>query len=65
MHNLASGQVGQGGLLQPVGDSVSKEGINRTERKGKDEQGGYLPTNVPVVSNVTGALGGLAGNKQW
>ncbi|KAI0009058.1 hypothetical protein F4779DRAFT_618034 [Xylariaceae sp. FL0662B] len=47
VHNLAAGQVGQGGLLQPVGDLVSKEGINRSERQGKDEQGGYLP-NVGV-----------------
>lgn len=64
MHNLATSQVGQGGLLQPVGDAVSKEGINRTERKGKDEKGGYLPSNVPVVSNLTGAIGGLAGTNK-
>lgn len=64
MHSLASGQVGQGGLLQPVGDAVSKEGINRSERQGRDEQGGYLPSNIPVVSNITGAVGGLTGQKQ-
>ena len=64
VHNLATGQVGQGGLLQPVGDAVSKEGINRAERQGKDDKGGYLPSNVPVVSNLTGAVGGLTGTKK-
>ncbi|RYP53966.1 hypothetical protein DL769_010426 [Monosporascus sp. CRB-8-3] len=63
VHNLAAGQVGQGGLLQPVGDAVSKEGINRGERRGRDEQGGYVPSNIPGVSNLTGAVGGLMGSK--
>lgn len=39
VHGLVAGQVGQGGLAQPLGDAVSKEGINRAERKGKDENG--------------------------
>ncbi|KAK5988255.1 hypothetical protein PT974_12396 [Cladobotryum mycophilum] len=39
-------QVGQGGILQPIGDMASKEGINRAERQGKDEGGGYLPTGL-------------------
>ncbi|KAI1453283.1 hypothetical protein F4805DRAFT_381558 [Annulohypoxylon moriforme] len=52
VHNLAAGQVGQGGLLQPVGDVVSKEGMNRAERQGKDEQGGYLPTSVPGIPGL-------------
>jgi hypothetical protein len=41
VNNLVGGQVGQGGLLQPVGDHVSKEGINRAERGGKDGNGSY------------------------
>ncbi|KAF2767751.1 hypothetical protein EJ03DRAFT_328938 [Teratosphaeria nubilosa] len=41
VNNLAAGQVGQGGLLQPVGDAFSKEGINRAERGGKDDSGSY------------------------
>ncbi|KAK6348067.1 hypothetical protein TWF718_005886 [Orbilia javanica] len=41
VHNLATGQVGKDGLLQPVGDLVSKQGINRVERGGKDENGSY------------------------
>ncbi|KAI0143128.1 hypothetical protein GGR57DRAFT_495323 [Xylariaceae sp. FL1272] len=57
VNNLVTGQVGQGGILQPVGDMVSKEGINRTERQGKDDQGGYVPSNIPVVSSLPG-LGG-------
>ncbi|KAK8017336.1 hypothetical protein PG993_013662 [Apiospora rasikravindrae] len=55
VHNLVAGQVGQGGLLQPVGDLLSKEGANRAERQGKDENGGYLPTSLPKVP------GGLLG----
>ncbi|KAH9904976.1 hypothetical protein F4778DRAFT_780139 [Xylariomycetidae sp. FL2044] len=47
VNNLAAGQVGQGGLLQPVGDLLSKEGVNRAERQGKDEDGSYIPTKVP------------------
>ncbi|KAK8040953.1 C6 zinc finger protein [Apiospora phragmitis] len=55
VHNLVAGQVGQGGLLQPVGDLVSKEGANRAERQGKDDKGSYLPTSLPKVP------GGLLG----
>lgn len=47
VHNLAAGQVGQGGLLQPAGDMFSKEGINRSERQGKDDKGGYAPSQLP------------------
>lgn len=43
VNNLVAGQVGKGGLLQPVGDMASKEGVNRAERGGKDDKGGYLP----------------------
>ncbi|KAK3386288.1 hypothetical protein B0T20DRAFT_427505 [Sordaria brevicollis] len=55
IHNLVAGQVGQGGLGQPVGDVLSKEGVNRVERKGKGERGGYV--HVPDV--VGGGLLGL------
>ncbi|KAF3289425.1 hypothetical protein TWF970_003204 [Orbilia oligospora] len=41
VHNLAAGQVGKDGLLQPVGDLVSKQGVNRAERGGKDDDGSY------------------------
>ncbi|KAH6971246.1 hypothetical protein BKA56DRAFT_694318 [Ilyonectria sp. MPI-CAGE-AT-0026] len=52
VHNLVAGQVGQGGLLQPAGDLTSKEGINRTERQGKDDKGGYTPSQLPGASAV-------------
>lgn len=51
VHNLVAGQVGQGGLLQPVGDTFSKEGINRAERQGKDEDGGYVGGPAGSVVN--------------
>ena len=44
VHNLVADQVGQDGLGRPVGDLLSSEGMNRVERKGKDDKGGYLPT---------------------
>lgn len=59
VNNLAAGQVGQGGLLQPLGDMASKEGINRAERGGKDEHGNQLPAES---SGVTGAASGLGQN---
>ncbi|KAE8372503.1 hypothetical protein BDV26DRAFT_274076 [Aspergillus bertholletiae] len=41
MHNLVGNQLGDNGLLSPVGKMISKEGINRAERRGKDEEGRY------------------------
>ncbi|KAK4986214.1 hypothetical protein LTR50_005443 [Elasticomyces elasticus] len=41
VNNLVGGQVGKGGLGQPIGDAVSKEGVNRVERGGKDDNGSY------------------------
>lgn len=37
VNNLVTGQLGQGGALQGVGDTFSKEGMNRAERGGKDD----------------------------
>jgi len=48
VHDLVAGQVGKDGLLQPIGDLASKEGINRIERGGKDDKGSY-----------SGPLGGI------
>lgn len=39
VNNLVGGQIGQGGLGEGAGDFVSKEGVNRSERGGKDESG--------------------------
>jgi hypothetical protein len=54
VHNLVAGQVGQGGLLQPIGDLASKEGLNRAERQGKDDKGSYLPTGMPSIPGFGG-----------
>jgi hypothetical protein len=38
---------------------ASKEGINRAERQGKDDKGGYTPENIPgsaAVNNAAGAV---------
>ena len=39
--NLVGNQISDKGLLKPVGQYMSKEGINRAERNGKDENGSY------------------------
>lgn len=54
VHGLVAGQVGQGGLLQPVGDAISKEGINRAERGGKDDGGSYGGPAATVTDPVVG-----------
>ncbi|KAL2815199.1 hypothetical protein BJX63DRAFT_171664 [Aspergillus granulosus] len=41
VHNLVGNQVGENGLLSPIGNFASKEGVNRAERGGKDESGSY------------------------
>ncbi|KAF2758086.1 hypothetical protein EJ05DRAFT_510917 [Pseudovirgaria hyperparasitica] len=43
VNGLVAGQVGKGGLAQPIGDYVSKEGVNRMERGGKDDNGEFTP----------------------
>ncbi|KAK4136310.1 hypothetical protein BT67DRAFT_362216, partial [Trichocladium antarcticum] len=42
-NGLVAGQLGQDGLGRPVGDLVSREGVNRVERGGRDAEGRYLP----------------------
>lgn len=76
VHNLVAGQVGQGGLAQPVGDHFSKEGLNRAERQGKDDSGSYAPGPAGAVVNplveggqqlgrgVGGMFGGAGSGKQ-
>lgn len=77
VNSLVAGQLGQDGLGRPVGDVISKEGLNRFERKGKGEDGSYDPTGVTdklsqggnavaggVLNGgkaVGGAVGGLFG----
>ena len=68
VNDLVSGQVGKGGLLQPVGDMASKEGINRAERGGKDEKGTYGGSAAgytdPVAKNAQAAGEGMTGAAQ-
>jgi len=68
VHGLVAGQVGQGGLAQPIVDLASREGINRAERGGKDNKGSYVPSEgtsaIPGGSEIAGAgnavVGGIA-----
>lgn len=66
VNNLVSSQVGQGGILQPVGDLASREGANRAERGGKGEDGSYVPgapgATIPVDDVAEGgkAVAGAA-----
>jgi hypothetical protein len=56
-----SRQVGQGGIGQPIGDLASREGLNRFERQGKDDKGGYLPQQAgPFAQGGNSVIGGLA-----
>jgi hypothetical protein len=68
VNNLVGNQVGKGGLLRPVGDIVSKEGVNRAERGGKDDAGTYggpaAGLTDPLVKNAKGAGEGVAGGAQ-
>lgn len=61
MHGLVSGSVGQGGIAQPLGDAVSKEGINRAERGGKDENGKPIESQGPLGGYGQGAVDGVKG----
>jgi hypothetical protein len=53
-------QLGQDGVARPVGDLVSREGVNRLERKGKDERGGYVPGEVGGAGQAVVSGGGQA-----
>jgi len=68
VNNLVGGQVGKDGLLAPVGNAVSREGINRAERGGKDEKGTYggpaASVTDPLAKNAQSAGQGLVGGAQ-
>ena len=55
VNNLVGGQFGKGGLAQPLGDAVSKEGVNRAERGGKDDKGSF---GGPAAGVTDGLVGG-------
>ena len=52
VNGLVSGQLGQGGLAQPLGDAVSKEGINRAERSGVGDTGSYMPKAPQIFGGL-------------
>lgn len=60
-----AGQLGQGGLAQPIGDMASNQGVNRLERQGKDNSGGYIPDAAgPVAQGGNAIIGGaVAGGR--
>ncbi|KAF7880192.1 uncharacterized protein EAF01_012053 [Botrytis porri] len=68
VHNLVGNQLGENGLLAPIGNLAGKEGINRLERNGKDEDGSYGgPTSDisdPIINNAKGAGQGILGGAQ-
>ncbi|KAF1936508.1 hypothetical protein EJ02DRAFT_506492 [Clathrospora elynae] len=61
VNGLVGGQVGKGGLAQPVGDAFSKEGINRAERGGKDENGKPIEGQGPLGGYGQSAAEGVKG----
>ncbi|KAJ1329886.1 hypothetical protein MN608_06622 [Microdochium nivale] len=70
VNNLAAGTLGQGGILQPIGDLASREGANRAERRGKDDSGSYIPgvggnkgISMPSMPSVPASIPGFGGNK--
>lgn len=68
VNNMVGNQLGENGLLAPVGNALSKEGVNRAERGGKDENGSYGGplggVTDPVVSGAKGAGQGVASGAQ-
>ncbi|KAJ8070707.1 hypothetical protein OCU04_001078 [Sclerotinia nivalis] len=68
VNNLIGKQVGENGVFAPIGNLASKEGINRAERGGKDEEGSYAGplggVTDPIVINAKSAGQGIAGGAQ-
>jgi len=62
VNSLVSNQIGKGGLLQPVGDIMSKDGVNRAERGGEDEHGNFLPSSLTGGEEAAKAGGGYLTN---
>ncbi|KAH8686133.1 hypothetical protein BGZ60DRAFT_365668 [Tricladium varicosporioides] len=63
VHNLVGNQLGENGLLAPIGNLISKEGINRAERQGRDDKGSYggpaAGYTDPMIKNAKGAGEGV------
>ncbi|KAJ5935075.1 hypothetical protein N7466_004622 [Penicillium verhagenii] len=56
VNNLVGNQIGNKGLLSPAGKFASKEGVNRAERNGKDEDGSYGGSTASTFTDA-GAKG--------
>lgn len=63
-NNLVGNQVGDKGLLAPVGNLTSNEGVNRAERGGKDESGSYGGALSGVTDQVVEGGKGVASTVQ-
>merc|ERR1711974_463581 len=61
LNNTVGNQFGQGGAFQGVGDAVSKEGINRAERGGKDDKGNPVESQGPLGGYGQSAADGVKG----
>ncbi|KAI0517619.1 hypothetical protein F5B22DRAFT_603552 [Xylaria bambusicola] len=55
-HNLAASTLGQGGILEPVGDAVSA-GMKKADPRPKKSEKNGGSNNIPVVSNLGSGLG--------
>jgi hypothetical protein len=68
VNNLVGNQLGSKGLLAPVTNMASKEGIDRAERGGKDDKGTYggpvAGYSDPVLEKGQAAGQGIAGGAQ-
>ena len=68
VNNLVGNQLGENGLLAPIGNLAGKEGINRAERGGKDDKGTYggpaSGYTDPVIKNAQSAGQGMASGAQ-
>jgi hypothetical protein len=68
VNSLVGNQLGSNGLLAPIGNMVSKEGVNRAERGGKDDKGTYggpvAGYSDPVLEKGQAAGQGVAGGAQ-
>ncbi|KAI1424771.1 hypothetical protein F5Y12DRAFT_430631 [Xylaria sp. FL1777] len=51
VNNLAADQIGQGGILEPVGNLAS-EGLKRADPRPKKSENSNRGLNVPVVSGL-------------
>ena len=64
VNNALAGQVGQGGLGQPIGDMASREGMTRAERQGRDDRGGYVPGQAGLAEGANTLVGGVQSGGQ-